>query len=67
LPRRPETKVVLVAIIDLVLGAVFLGSSDFSAPERVLGGLMVVGAVKTWCRYWQARDRYAAWRERYRR
>jgi hypothetical protein len=45
LPRRPETKVVLVAIIDLVLGAVFLGSSDFSAPERVLGGLMVVGAV----------------------
>jgi hypothetical protein len=67
LPRRPEAKVILVAIVGLVLGAVVLGSSDFSAFVRVFGGLMVVGAVKNWCEYWQARDRYAAWQKRYRR
>ena len=51
MPRRPETKVILVAIVNLGLGAVFVGSSSFSTFERVFGGLMVIGAVKTWCEY----------------
>jgi hypothetical protein len=67
LPPRPETKVILVTVADLTLGAVLLGSSSFGVFERLFGGLMVVGAVKTWGTYWRARDRYESWRKRYRR
>jgi hypothetical protein len=67
LPRRPESKAILVTIAELVLGAVFVGSSAVSVFGRVIGALMVLGAVKGWCDYWQARDTYEAWRKRYRR
>lgn len=55
------------ALVDLILAAVFLGSPGLGFFERVLGGVMVVAAVRTWCGFWRARDRHQAWRERYRR
>ena len=57
----------LIALADLVFGAVFLGSRQFTALEHVIGALSALGGIKAWCEYWRARDRYEAWRRRYRR
>lgn len=57
----------LIAVGDLVLGAVFLGSPRFTMIEHAFGVLSVIGGVKAWRQYWRARDRYEAWRGRYRR
>ncbi len=67
MPPRPETKVIVGTVVDLILGAAFLGSSSFSRIERVFGALIVIGGVKKWCDYWAARDRHEAWKKRYRR
>lgn len=61
MPRQPERKVVLIALCDLVLGAVFLGSSRFTMLEHVIGVLSVFAGVKAWREYWRAKDRYEAW------
>jgi hypothetical protein len=67
LPRRPERKILLIALGDLVLGAVFVGSRQFTALEHIIGALSALGGIKAWCEYWRARDRYRARRSRYRR
>lgn len=65
MPPRPETEIIAAALANLVLGAVFLGGAGFDLVERLFGGLVAVGAVKSWCEYWQACDRHEPWRRRH--
>lgn len=68
MPRRPEKKEILISVAGLVVGALFLGSPGIAVLERaIFGGFLVFGSIRGWCDYWRERDRYAAWRKRYRR
>jgi hypothetical protein len=67
LPRRAERKAILVAVCDVVLGAVFVGSRRFTALEHVIGAVSALAGIRAWSGYWRARDRYEAWRSRHRR
>lgn len=67
MPRQPDRKAILVAVCDMVLGALFVSSRRVTALEHVIGAVAAFAGIRAWSEYWQTRDRYEAWRNRYRR
>jgi len=65
--RRPSRRFLWLAVLGIVIAAVFVGAADMGEAGRVVGGLIAIRSARDWSGYWAARDRFEAWRKRLKR
>lgn len=65
--RRLSRKILWTAVLAIAVGAVLRGLSGLGEAGRVVGGLIAISSARDWSVCWAARDRFEAWRKRFRR